>query len=152
MSQPEWKLLWATDQTALFEDTTGVYAPEMEVADEIFDVDEDDEPFILFRFSLDKLKRVRDPEGREVYIVSDNYDESWSHALHQYEEWFIKDLPGVASSMGTTRDELEDAFVSDDPNDRAWAYESIGRYHGFENLDGYPLRLSEEELEDRWGD
>lgn len=35
-------------------------------------------------------------------------------------------------------DELREAFCSEDASVRARAYESIGSYHGFDNLGHYP--------------
>jgi len=147
MSQPEWKLLWASDYNAVLEDATGVYAPEMELAQEY---ERDDETrFVVFRFDLPRLKREKDEEGNE-YIVSEKWSEDWPHSLSQYEEWFIKDLASVASSAGSTKEELIEALTSAEVGDRARAYEDIGGHHGFMNFDGYPLDLSEEELEERW--
>lgn len=62
----------------------------------------------------------------------------------------MKDLSSVADSVGSTREELIDGLTSSDVGGRAWAYESIGGYHGFMNFDGYPLDISEAELEERW--
>ncbi len=147
MSQPKWKLLWATDYNLVLEDTTGVYAPEMELAQEY---ERDDETrFVVYRFDLPRLKREKDDEGNE-YIVSEKWDENWPHALSQYPEWFMENLSSVADSIGSTRGEMIDGLTSADVNDRAWAYEAIGGYHGYMNLDGYPLDLSEAELEERW--
>ena len=50
-------------------------------------------------------------------------------------------LSGVASSIGTSLSELRTLFCSDNPLDRATAYRAVGEYHGFENLDSYPLRF-----------
>lgn len=145
MSQPKWKLLWSTDYSAVFVDETGVYEPEMEIAQEY---ERKGKPrFQLYRFPLDKQKAVR-RNGR-VYIVPAKWDETWSHPIHQYEEWFIADLADVASFIDGTEDDLIEGLISDDVNDRAAAYESIGGYHGFDNLDQYPHDLSEREFDRR---
>lgn len=145
MSQPKWKLLWSTDYSAVWLDETGVYDPEMEIAQEY--ERNGKTRFQVYRFSLDKQKAVR-REG-VVYIVPARWDETWPHPLPDYEEWFIGDLARVASSIGATENEMIEALTSDDVNDRAGAYESIGGYHGFDNLDQYPQDLSERELERR---
>lgn len=48
------------------------------------------------------------------------------------------------------------AFISsltgDDVVDKAWAWRAIGEYHGFENLDHYPLSLNRAEVEARYKD
>jgi hypothetical protein len=41
-------------------------------------------------------------------------------------------------------------FVSENPVERAEAYEMIGRYHGFDNLDSYPGTLKRREAETRY--
>lgn len=145
MSQPEWKLIYSTDYSAVFEDKTGVYDPEMEIAQEF-----DEGKFLAFRFALPRLKRVR--HAGTDYIVSERWDESWPHYIGDYEEWFMKNLTGVADSVGMSKKELVDALLSADVPQRAMAYESIGGYHGYSNLDQYPLELSEEELDERWSE
>lgn len=146
--QPAWRLLWATDTVAVFEDTTGVYAPEMELLEEYED-DKGDTRFVVYRFDLPRLKREKDDEGNE-YIVSEKYNKSWPHSLSQYPEWFMKDLSSVGDSVGATREELIEALTSAEVGDRVSAYDAIGGYHGFVNFDSYPLDLSEAEVDERW--
>lgn len=50
----------------------------------------------------------------------------------------------------TEYDNLIEALCSQSVHDRAWAYETIGGYHGLENFDSYPLTLTEGELNERW--
>lgn len=54
------------------------------------------------------------------------------------------------AAEGSHKDEIEQGR-SDDPKTRAWALYYLGDSHGWENIDGYPLRLSAEELRERWG-
>jgi hypothetical protein len=94
---------------------------------------------------------ARHPPETRTYLVSGGWDPSWSKPVHVYEEWFARDLKGIADSIGSTRQELVQAFTSEDPLQRAWAYEAVGGYHGFENLDTDPLRgLTEKQLDSRW--
>lgn len=123
MSQPIWQILFSTDSTRVLIDATGVYPPEMEIATEI-----ERGEYYVHRFTLDRLT----PEQIE-------------------NEWFAKSLHRVATCSDTTYPALEAALCSENPSDRAWAYESIGSYHGLDNLDSYPLVLTEDELNDRWG-
>jgi hypothetical protein len=148
MSQPIWKRLWSTDYSQVFEDETGAYEPEMEIAQE-YETPKGRTKFMVYRFSLDKLKLV--PEGNKAYLVPGRYDESWPHPLKSYEEWFAKDLKSVARSIGGDEMDLAKAFTSDDVQDRASAYEPVGGYHGFDNLDSDPRDLTEKELNKRWG-
>ena len=71
------------------------------------------------------------------------------HAIGQYTEWYSDDLASVASSTGTTAAKLAKALCSTNVMDRFHAYYDIGSYHGFENLDSYPLTMTEMELERR---
>jgi hypothetical protein len=48
-------------------------------------------------------------------------------------------MDAVASCAGTTKEALEQQFCSDDPLERARAYRDVGEYHGWDNLDEYPL-------------
>lgn len=140
MSQPNWKQVCSTDTSRLLVDTTGVYPPEMEIAQE----DEGAKRFYVYRVVLDPVKKV----GK--YLVPAGYTESWTHPVHSYNEWYAKDLASVARSCGTTKAKLVAALCSDEPQDRAWAYDCIGGHHGFDNFDSDPLVLTERELNMRW--
>jgi hypothetical protein len=147
MAQPVWRRVYATDDRQLFVDETGVYAPELEVAQEI-----DDEPaaerFEVFRFSLDRLKVVT-VDGAS-YLVSDKYAPDWPHPVASYVEWFAKHLPSVAATVGSTESDLISALTCEDPGTRAEAYEAICSHFGYHEFDSYPLTLSEDELNARW--
>lgn len=150
MSQPEWKTLWCADYELVQEDTTGVYDPEMEVAEEI-----EEGRFEVYRFSLDRFKLVDDPDPDEgtvpaKLVVPFGYDSSWALHPSRYREWFIDDLASVANCVGSTEQELIAALCSEDVRARAGVYVDIGSCHGFMNLDGYPLTLTEQELDERW--
>jgi hypothetical protein len=145
MSQPTWRTLTATDYSRIEVDETGVYAPEMEIAQDL-----ENGSFEVFRFSLDRLREVAGEVSGKVYLVTERYRPDWPHPLPAYDEWFAKDLAEVATSHGTTEEELRAALCSEDPKDRGWAYESIGGHWGFVNLDTDPLILTAEELDQRW--
>lgn len=147
MSQPKWKLLWSTDYSALFVDETDVYAPELQIAQE-YETESGKTKFQIFRFSVDKQKEVR--KGNTIYIVPEHYKETHPHPIHQYEEWFIKDLKGVASSVGSSVEELLEQLTSDNPSTRSGAYEAIGGYHGFMNFDQYPETWTEKKMDKDW--
>jgi len=154
MSQPVWKTIYNTDHSLLKEDTTGVYPPELEIAQEY----EDESArggrrtkFMLYQVPLERQKLVphEKVEGK-YYLVPFKWDPSWSHPVKNYEEWFVKDLKSVAQSMGTSLEELVDALCSDDPKDLAFAYEAIGGHHGYDNFDSSPIILTENKLNKRW--
>lgn len=133
-AQPKWKLLASTDRSAIYIDETRAYAPEMEVAEEL---NEESEERVVYRFMLERLKLV-EHHDRKLYLVSEHWREDWPHPVHQYEEWFVDSLDDIASSIGSTRKALVEALISADPQHRAVAYEAIGGYHGFINLDHDP--------------
>lgn len=122
----------------VYRDTTGVYSDQAELllVDESAETDSGDE-WTVYRFDLDRLKQVQ--IGETVYLVPLKFDESWPHPVSHYDEWFHGDLARVASFLGQSLQDLRDAFCSENPLKRAHAYKAIGDYHGFENLDSYPL-------------
>jgi hypothetical protein len=101
------------------------------------------------RVLLDRCQEthVEDEDGSsKVYLVPARYDTSWPHPVKAYVEWFAKDLSKVADCMGTTRQELVTALCSEDGKERAWAYQCIYDYHGWDNGDSYPSTLTHEEV------
>ncbi len=145
--QPNWKLLANLGDVNpidhggyfVYQDTTGIYTEE---AEKLF-VYEDS--WQIYRFPLDRLKMV------QGYLVPLRYSPDWPEPLPRYDEWFHKDLDRVASCVGRSVEELREAFCSEDARVRAFAYEAIGDYHGYENLDGYPLTFTtREEIEARY--
>lgn len=101
----------------------------------------DDAPYLVYRFGLDRLKLV------DGYLVPINYEPSWPHPLERYDEWFADSIPKMAESVSLSADELREMFTSEDPLELARAYEILGGYHGFENLDSDPLSLTHEQVE-----
>ena len=128
--QPRWKRLANLGDVNpveyggyfIYLDRTGVYPPEAE----LLETDEADHPtWQLHRFILDRCTYI---DG----VLSDN-------AYHpSLPAWFAAGLGNVASTAGSTRDELIAQLCSEDPIQRAMAYRDIGMYHGFDNFDAYP--------------
>ncbi len=139
MSQPVWKPLLTSEFSRVEVDQTGKYAPEMELAQEM-----NSGKLEVFRFELGRCKEVRG------YLVPFEYDHDWAYPVAQYEEWFAGDLQKAAEACGTTEMKLRAAICSEHVSERAWAYEAIGCYWGFLNLDSCPLRLTREQLDTRW--
>jgi hypothetical protein len=171
MSQPKWELIGQLGDKDpisyggyfIFRDTTGVYAEEAEyliVPDD--DDEEDDEEeevveegegkYIVYRFILERCTFING-------ILSDNK----FHPEHP--AWFAKPekerasrpqdttyLKNIADCMDFKPGELQKLFCSPNPLERAQAYRAVGEYHGFENLDGYPLHLTRAEVKKRYKD
>lgn len=129
MTQPNWRLVYTTDYSALYEDTTGVYAPELSIAEE-----NEDGTYRVFRFSVDQCALV----GDLLVLASIAGRTDLPHPMPSYVEWFAKDLASVASSVGSTKEDLIEALCCADAGTRACAYEAIGGYHGMINFDQYP--------------
>jgi hypothetical protein len=92
--QPKWKLVYATDYSALYVDETGVYDPQLQIAQENGDHDEDDLASVaayVYRFDLDRCK-VSDPNG-EMRAVADDAIESGDLASAAVIEASIRMLP-----------------------------------------------------------
>jgi hypothetical protein len=146
MSQPTWKLIANLGDMNpidyggyfVYVDETGVYQPEAELL--IAPEEEDSgEPWMVYRFVLERCTCI---DG----ILSDNP----FHRDHPV--WFAKPeteradrpqdttyLSNVADFIGQPVSELIAGLCSEDPIARARVYRAIGDYHGFENLDSYPL-------------
>lgn len=60
-------------------------------------------------------------------------------------------LRDIANFVGMTTRELRTLLCSDDVLKRAVAYNAIGRYHGYDNLDSDPLTFNRAEAEARYG-
>ncbi len=145
--QPKWKYVANLgDATPLtygglfvFVDETGVYPPEMERI-ELDNENEEDEAahtYTVWRVVLDPCTFV---EG----VLSDN-------AFHpESPAWWADELDALASFIDADKEELVALFVSDEPKERAEAYRTVGDYHGWDNLDSYPLTLSRAEAEERY--
>lgn len=143
----------------IFVDTTGVYAPEMEIFEGIEDRDNPDE-CMIFRFSLEPCYYT---DG----VLSDNQ----FHLHHQ--AWFAKYLEDVAEFSNRTvetlikclcpkvrrtrESPLEDGlkvrahvYTLEELISLAWAYGELADYHGYFNFDSYPLVMSEKEVRRRY--
>jgi hypothetical protein len=161
-TQPTWKLLQNLGDVNpidyggyfVFTDETGVYSPEAELLispDE--EPAEDDPQYMIYRFSLDRFKTIEDEETHTIYLIPYRYNvDEWPYPASRYDEWFHKDLASVARFIGSTVEEMRSDLCSEDPLSRAHAYRAIGDYHGFENFDGYPLRLTRADVETRYAD
>lgn len=131
----------------IYQDETGVYAPEGEW---LASPDTDDAPegWTVHRFSLDRCTYTEpenDGGGPYAKVLSDNP----YHPFHP--AWFADDLHKVADFIGESVDVLREWFCSEDIQERAFAYRAIGEYHGFDNLDGYPLTFKRrKEVERRY--
>ena len=153
MSQPEWQLLSSTDCTALYVDTTGVYPPELAVADEVDHDDEDIEATaaIVHRFPLERCWVVDREEASLLVSADPHRAHELPHPVSSYVPWFVSSLRQVAESAGTAPKDLSDALCSDDPIELAMAYEAIGGYCGYDNFDAEPQEWTASEFAE-WPD
>lgn len=156
MAQPEWQFVAnlgdasPLDYGGLFVyiDKTGVYAPEMERL-ELDDEEDENTTYTAYRVVLDKCTYING-------VLSDNQ----YHPDHS--AWFApsdkeiaerpqdSNLYGVASYVGMEIGELRRLFCSDDPCELAEAYRAVLDYHGWDNGDSYPLKLTRAEAKERY--
>jgi hypothetical protein len=149
-NQPDWKCIAQIGDNNpleygghwILQDNTQVYDEESEIL--LVDDDGQKTTYTVYRYSLDKLKLVNG------YIVPAKYNVSWPHSLASYQEWFVKDIQSIAEFIGMTAYKLKKLLIANDPVCRAIAYEAIGQYLGYENLDSYPLILTENEVKERY--
>lgn len=155
MTQPNWKLIAQLGDVHpidyggyfVYEDTTGVYVPEAEL---LISPDDDEGQWLVYRFRLNRCTLM---DG----VLSDNKYHPDCAA------WFAKPdreratrpqdttyLSNVADYCGMTLEEMHRLFISESPVERAHGYRAVGDYHGFENLDSYPLTLNRAEAEERY--
>lgn len=143
MPQPTWKFIANLGDASPIEygglfvyvDETGVYAPEVELL--ISPEDEENGKWEVRRFILEPCSFI---DG----VLSDN-------RFHpDYEAWFAQDLKSMADCYGMDVDEVVGMFTSDNLLERARAWEMVGEYHGWDNLNSYPLYFTREEIEARY--
>lgn len=145
-NQPQWELVHATDYSALYRDATGVFPPELVIAQTCDDVDEDNieaTSAYVYRFSLDRLYQHADDNGG-TYLANEHGNREWFQTCHG-------GLQAVADSIGSSLADLVADLCSDDPRRLASAYEAIGGYRGYENFDSYPQEWTEHEFAE-WPD
>lgn len=101
--------------------------------------------FQVYRFPLEQMSLYKG------MIIPHNFHKrsDLPHPIGQYKEWFSDDLKSVADSQGVSVAKLAKGLCGRNVVDRFWAYHCIGSHHGFDNLDSYPLDLSEKEWEKR---
>jgi hypothetical protein len=145
--QPSWKFVanlgdvHPLDHGGLFiyRDETGVYPPEAEKVEPL-----EDDTFEIRRTPLDRYKR------HKGQLVPFGYDATWPYPAGRYKPWFADDLEEIADCGGMEEEHIIEALCSDDPIRLAAAYRAIGDYHGWDNLDSYPLMLSHDEALKRY--
>lgn len=155
MTQPAWKYETNLGDASplehggkfLYVDATGVYPPELEVLEEPCE-DDKKETYTIYRFSIDQCK-IAEVDGRKI-LIPFGYDANWPHPVEDYEEWFSRDLDGVAAFTGEDIDKLRENFCSDDIKLRAMVHIDLGQYYGFSELDHCPSQLTWEEVKERY--
>jgi hypothetical protein len=117
----------------VYEDKTGVYAPEAEL---LITPENDGGKYEVRRFILE-------PCTFQDGVLSDNKFHPETPA------WFAGSIGSIANFIGMPVAELIDALVNGNLVHKAMAWQAIGDYHGFDNLDSYPLYFNRAEAEAR---
>lgn len=89
------------------------------------------------RFQGHRIEPLDDGEGEWVVYTFD-----LDYVSNCSAEWFGRDLPSVAAYVGMSIEELCSAFRSSNIMDRASAYQAVGDYFGYINLDENPCSYS----------
>lgn len=114
----------------ILKDKTNVYNPEgIKLIPESDSMDNN--KWTIYRFILEKCTYIDN-------ILSDNKFHPSSPV------WFSTDtkLNDIASCVGISKIELINMFISHNIIDNALAWESIGNYFGYDELDNYPLQFT----------
>ena len=140
--QPEWKFIANLDDNHpldygglfVFEDTTGVYAPECELLLE--PPGDSGGDYTIYRWCMEPCTFING-------VLSDN-------KYHPDKEaWFAKSLPVIADYCGQELETIIQGLVGGDVREKALIWSVIGGYHGYENLDSYPIYMAREEVAER---
>ena len=155
MSQPKWRAVAQLGDVNpldsggywVFVDETGEYAPEAELLEV---PDSDDGEYVAYRFILENCTYING-------ILSDNQfhpeKPAWFAGTKRERKERPQDstyLKNIADFIGMTVNELAKQFRSGDPIERAQAWRAVGEYHGFLNLDEYPLTMTRREARLRY--
>lgn len=147
MSQPDWKIVGLTGDVNPVEygggwilvDTTGVYDPELEYY----------EPELKRAY---RVMLVRQAEIEDGVLVDASVLDSDSrpYPLSHYESWFSENLDQPAACCGMSVEDLRRLLCSKDPAELAEGYMCLVYFYGWEEFDGYPLELTQEQAEKRY--
>jgi hypothetical protein len=143
--RPQWRTVWTTDEWRLRVDWTGVYPAELEIAEK------EDDQYLLYIVQLEQQKLIEDENGDDR-IVPITWSPEWAGLPSTREEWFIDKLSDIARSAGTPGgvEKLVELLCSDDPRALASAYLDIVGHYGPHEFDSDPIRLTEDEFNERW--
>ena len=152
-NQPVWKLVANLgDASAIeyggmfvFEDSTGVYPPEIErieqPADDYADYSQDNNWSPKARWRVHRA--VCEPCTYVDGVLSDN-------RFHpEMAAWFADSVQSMCDCGGISVEEFVRMICNGNSSERGMAWSMIGDYHGWENLDEYPLSLDFEEVTKR---
>jgi len=161
MSQPKWEYLANLGDVdfiehggvLVYQDTTGVYQPEMEIVIPPEEWEKKRE-WTVHRVMLEKCYLT---DG----ILSDNkfhlnHPVWWWHKdaehkqRHGYDQYH--NFCSIAEGINITPEAFEQMFCSDDVVERARGYRELGEYHGWANFDDYPITFSGRDIRRRYQD
>jgi hypothetical protein len=139
--QPDWKFVAnlgdahpLTDGGLfVYTDETGVYAPECVKLNR-----NDNGTFEIRRFILENCTLTGESETSFGVLSANQFHPDKP-------VWFADKLERVADSIGLCRGDFTCFFLSDNPCTRAIAWQAVGDYFGWDNLDECPLTLTREE-------
>ena len=100
----------------------------------------------IYRTPLDRC--IPNPAKKGAWVNASLLDRPLPCPLGTYSEWWGDDVQAMVACMDHST--FAQDMASEDPLLRARAYQTIGQYHGWENLDSYPLMLTRAEVTKRY--
>lgn len=109
----------------------------LEVGDDLGDETPEDEydprmRWDLYEFDLDQLQ-IKDD------LLVNEYGNK---------EFYSDKLESISECIGVLIEELTASFASPDPMVRVWAYDAVGSYYGFIELDSNPLTVDRKKIDE----
>lgn len=146
-NQPVWKVVGNVGDInpieygggIVFEDTTGVYEPEMHCFNNNEEHEGTDKEVELSVVLLEKCYF-----NRITNTLSDNKYHK-DHAA-----WFAKDISKIVECYGIESKQLIEWLCSDDTMERAMGYETLVNYYGKYEFDQDPTEISAEKAKLSW--
>ncbi len=130
--------------------------PWVEYVEPPADDDDNEDPnaenYTVYRVDLERMKWMVSSDDQKPHLVSYRVQRDWEdHApVSRREEWWMQDINSVMKCCDQRFHIFVDQITGDDPLDLAFAYQTLALYHGWGELDHYPLRMSEREVKKRY--
>jgi hypothetical protein len=140
----------------VYADDADIYPPEMTyfepASDENWERYGRNAQVTVYRLVLDPPRfKTLTEKGKGLYFSSEELPASERNdTWYWYNEWYVKDLPGIAESVGSSTFSLLRGLMSKNPLHRAFVYGELIGHFGPHEFDSYPLQMTEKEAYKRY--